>query len=41
MEKIKPTMRIGKISLSKGSRGEDLRMELVLEVPLRKAKPKT
>jgi len=41
MEKIKPTMRVGKIALSKGSRGEDLRMELVLEVPLRKAKPKT
>jgi len=40
MEKIKPTMRVGKISLSKGSRGDDLRMELVLEVPLRKAKPK-
>lgn len=36
MEKIRPTMRIGRISLSKGSRGEDLRMELVLEVPLLK-----
>ena len=34
MEKIRPTMRVGKIALSKGSRGEDLRMELVLEVPL-------
>lgn len=39
MEKIRPTMRVGKISLSKGSRGEDLRMELVLEVPLLKAAP--
>jgi hypothetical protein len=36
MEKIRPTMRVGKIDLSKGSRGNDLRMELVLEVPLRK-----
>ena len=40
MEQDKPTMRVGKISLSKGSRGEDLRMELVLEVPLLKEKPK-
>lgn len=37
MEKIKPTMRVGKLDLSKGSRGEDLRMEFVLEVPLLKA----
>jgi hypothetical protein len=36
MEKIKPTMRVGRLALGKGSRGEDLRMELVLEVPLRK-----
>jgi len=36
MEKIKPTMRVGRLALSKGSRGEDLRMELVLEIPLRK-----
>jgi hypothetical protein len=36
MEKIKPTMRVGKVALSKGSRGEDLRMEMVLEVPLKK-----
>jgi len=36
MEKIRPTMRVGRIDLSKGSRGNDLRMELVLEVPLRK-----
>lgn len=39
MEKIKPTMRIGRLALSKGSRGEDLRMELLLEIPLRKEKP--
>jgi hypothetical protein len=39
MEKIKPTMRIGRLALSKGSRGDDLRMELVLEVPLRKEEP--
>jgi hypothetical protein len=38
MEQDKPTMRVGKISLSKGSRGEDLRMELVLEIPLLSAK---
>lgn len=36
MEKIKPTMRVGKLSLNKGSRGDDLRMELTLEVPLRR-----
>ena len=36
MEKIKPTMRVSKGSLSNGSRGDDLRMEMVLEVPLRK-----
>jgi|688.fasta_scaffold157377_3 hypothetical protein len=40
MEQDKPTMRVGKISLSKGSRGDDLRMELVLEVPLLKEKSK-
>ncbi len=38
MEKIKPTMRVGKIDLGKGSRGDDLRMELTLEVPLRRGK---
>ena len=38
MERNKPTMRVGKIAASKGSRGDDLRMELVLEVPLRKEK---
>ncbi len=38
MEKIRPTMRVGKLALSKsrGSEGEALRMELVLEVPLLK-----
>lgn len=35
MEKIRPTMRIGRLALAKGSRGEDLRMEVTLEVPLR------
>jgi len=35
MEKIRPTMRIGRLVLSKGSRGEDLRMDVTLEVPLR------
>lgn len=34
MEKIKPTMRVGKLVLEKGSRADDLHMELVLEVPL-------
>jgi hypothetical protein len=38
MEQDNPTMRVGKIAMSKGSRGEDLRMELVLEVPLLKEK---
>lgn len=33
-EKIIPTVRIGKLDLTKGSRGENLRMELTLEVPL-------
>lgn len=37
MEKIKPTMRIGRLALAKGSRGEDLRMDVTLEVPLRNA----
>jgi hypothetical protein len=35
MEKIRPTMRIGRLALAKGSRAEDLRMEVTLEVPLR------
>ncbi len=39
VEKIKPTMRIGRVALSKGSRSDDLRMELVLEIPLRKEEP--
>ena len=40
MEKIQPTMRIGRITLSKGSRGDDLRMDVTLEVPLRNAPKK-
>ncbi len=36
MEKIRPTMRVGRIVLAKGSRANDLRMDLILEVPLRK-----
>ena len=39
VEKIKPTMRIGRVALSKGSRSDDLRMELVLEIPLRREEP--
>lgn len=35
MEKIRPTMRIGRLALTKGSRGDDLRMDVTLEVPLR------
>lgn len=35
MEKIRPTMRIGRLALSKGSRGDDLRMDVTLEIPLR------
>lgn len=38
MEKIRPTMRIGRLALSKGSRGDDLRMEVTLEIPLRNKK---
>lgn len=40
MEKIKPTMRVGRLALSKGSRGDDLRMDVTLEVPLRNTKKK-
>jgi len=40
MEKIRPTMRIGRLVLSKGSRGEDLRMDVTLEVPLRNSPKK-
>lgn len=35
MEKTKPTMRVSKIEMTKGSRGEDVRVEMVLEIPLR------
>lgn len=38
MEKIRPTMRVGRVVLGKGSRANDLRMDLILEVPLRKAR---
>lgn len=37
MEKTKPTMRVSKVEMTKGSRGEDIRMEMVLEIPLRAA----
>ena len=40
MEKIRPTMRVGRLALAKGSRGEDLRMDVTLEVPLRNTKKK-
>jgi hypothetical protein len=40
MEKIRPTMRIGRLALAKGSRGEDLRMDVTLEVPLRNTSKK-
>lgn len=40
MEKIKPTMRVGRLALAKGSRGDDLRMDVTLEVPLRNTKKK-
>jgi len=40
MEKIKPTMRIGRLALAKGSRGDDLRMDVTLEVPLRSSAKK-
>jgi len=36
MERIKPTMRVGRVALSKGSRGDDVRMDVVLELPLKK-----
>jgi hypothetical protein len=38
MEKIRPTMRVGRLELAKGSRGDDLRMDVTLEVPLRATK---
>lgn len=36
LETTYPTMRIVRVALSKGSRGDDLRMELAVEIPLRK-----
>ncbi|MBE2181743.1 MAG: hypothetical protein IAE97_14870 [Chthoniobacterales bacterium] len=38
LETVYPTMRIVRAALSKGSRGDDLRMELAVEIPLRKQK---
>lgn len=34
MERIKPTMRVGKVVLGRGSQNNHVRMELLLEVPL-------
>lgn len=36
IEAAYPTMRIVRVALTKGSRGDDLRMELAVEIPLRK-----
>lgn len=38
MERIRPTMRVGRVAMASGARGNDIRMELVLEVPLRDKK---
>jgi hypothetical protein len=38
MERIRPTMRVGRVAIGAGARGNDVRMELVLEVPLRDKK---
>jgi hypothetical protein len=38
IEAAYPTMRVIRAALSKGSRGDDLRMELAVEIPLRKPK---
>lgn len=38
MERIRPTMRVGRVAMGAGARGNDIRMELVLEVPLREKK---
>ncbi|MBU3665532.1 MAG: hypothetical protein FGM15_06600 [Chthoniobacterales bacterium] len=35
MERIRPTMRVGRVAMAAGARGNDIRMELMLEVPLR------
>jgi len=40
MEKIRATMSIGRLALAKGPRGEDLRMDVTLEVPLRSSTKK-
>lgn len=34
MEQTKPTMRVGKLDMTSGSRADDIRMELTLEIPL-------
>lgn len=34
MERTKPTMRVGRVAMTPGGRGSDVRLELVLEVPL-------
>lgn len=34
MESIRPTMRVARVALSRGSRERDVRMDLVLEIPL-------
>jgi hypothetical protein len=34
MERIRPTMRVGRVIMAGGSQGNAVRMELVLEVPL-------
>lgn len=39
MEDYKPTMRVGKVLLTGGSGAGGLRMEMVLEIPLRAKKP--
>ncbi|MBU6328307.1 MAG: hypothetical protein KGQ89_11795, partial [Verrucomicrobia bacterium] len=38
MEDYKPTMRVGKVLLTGGSGAGGLRMEMVLEIPLRAKK---
>lgn len=34
MEKTKPTMRVGRVAMTAGGRDNEIRMEIVLEVPL-------
>lgn len=35
MESIRPTMRVARVSISRGSEANDVRMDLILETPLR------